>query len=216
MTAADVDRSLEVYAPENFELDYTVTDSSVTDLKATRDNPGVYREFGYIYTRSTSNISSQGSSSEGIPVYDDYSSEIVETDADSISQDVITAVADNWTPLLDELRYCKHIYALKFRDRLFPPEPSDFPVDRESMANWEQKLVEKTTKKQTEARTFYSTQKALALMDVPPYNCQSPLLYPVLQKLLNITTDRITIDNFTMFDKNGTAYKPSLNERPAT
>lgn len=216
MTAADVDRSLEVYAPDNFELDYTVTDTSITDRKATRDNPGVFREFGYIYTRSSSNISSQGSSSEGIPVYDDYSSETVRTDSNSIPQDVITAVADNWTPLLDELRYCKHIYALKFRDRLFPPEPSDFPVEQNSMADWEQNLVKKTSKQQTEARTFYNTQRALALMDVPPYNCQSPLLYPVLQKLFNITTDRITIDNFTMFDKNGTPYKPSLNQRPAT
>ena len=215
MTPADVDRSIEVYAPENFEVDYTVTDNSFTDLKATRDNPGVYRAFGYIYKRSTSNIAVPGASAEGIPLYDDYSSEVLSSDANSISQDVLTSVSDNWTPLLDELRYCKHIYALKFKDRLFPPEPSDFPVKNESMANWEQKLVAKTARQQREAVAFYSSKKALALMDVPPYNSQSPMLYPVLQKLFNITTDKIAIQNFTMFDKNGQPYIPALGEKPA-
>ena len=215
MTPANVDRSIQIYAPENFELDYTVTNNSFTDVNATRDNPGVYREFGYIYTRSTSNIAVPGSSAEGLPVYDDYSSKTTNPDSSSIPQDTITAVYDNWTPLLDELRYCKHIYALKFKDQLFPPEPSDFPVEEEGMVEWEQKLVMQTAKEQREATAFYSTQKALALMDVPPYNSQSPMLYPVLQKLFNITTDKITIQNFTMFDKNGQPYVPASGGRPA-
>ena len=83
------------------------------------------------------------------------------------------------------------------------------------MVEWEQKLVMQTAKEQREATAFYSTQKALALMDVPPYNSQSPMLYPVLQKLFNITTDKITIQNFTMFDKNGQPYVPASGGRPA-
>ena len=208
MTSADVDRSLEVYAPEGFDLDYTVTDVSEIDLKATRDNPGVYREFGFIYTRGTTNIAIPGSTAEGMPIYDDYFSEIITTDANSISQDVLLVLSDNWTPLLDELRYCKHIYALKFKDQLFPPEPSDFPIGIQGMVEWERKLVEKAQKEQQSLKEFDETKNALARMDVPPYNAQSPLIYPMLQKLFNIATDRISINNFTMIDKEGKEYTP--------
>ena len=197
MTREDVNRTMDIYAPEGFELDYTVNQSSV-DLRATRDNPGVYRDFGAIYTRSTSDVALPGSQAEGMPGYDDYSSVIFESDANSIPQDVILSISDNWTPLLDELRYCKHIYALRFRDRVFPPEPSDFPVGPESMVSWEQRLVTKTEQELTDARTLQKTERALAVMDVPPYNCQSPVIYPMLQKIFNIATDRISIDNFTM------------------
>jgi hypothetical protein len=208
MTTASVDRNIEVYAPDTFGLDYTVSDSSITEVGATRDNPGVYREFGFLYTRSTPDVALPGSSAEGLPGYKDYSASITSTDANSIPQDVITSITDNWTPLLDELRYCKHIYALRFKDRVFPPEPSDFPVGPESMVNWEQKLVAKTEKEQQAARSYYATRRSLAMMDVPPYNSQSPMIYPMLQKLFNITTDRILIANFTMYDKDGIAYTP--------
>ena len=214
MTPANVNRNMEVFTPEGFGLDYTVSNDSNVDLKATRDNPGVYREFGFIYTRGTKNISIPGSSSEGMPGYDDYSSSLVSTDGNSIPQDVILSITDNWTPLLDELRYCKHIYALKFRDRLFPPEPSDFPVGITAMSEWEQKLVEQAQKEQQDLSDFNETKRALALMDVPPYNCQAPLIYPMLQKLFNIVTDQISIDHFTMFDKRGKPYVPALNQRP--
>lgn len=197
MTRADVNRTLETYAPQGFELDYTVSEST-TDRKAVRDNPGVYRDFGAVYTRSTGNIATIGSQAEGMPSYDDYSSFIFNPDSSSISQDVILSITDNWTPLLDELRYCKHIYALRFKDRVFPPEPSDFPVGPDSMANWEQRLVKQTEEEIKKAKTLQKTKRALALMDVPPYNCQSPMIYPMLQKLFNIATDKITIDNFTM------------------
>ena len=216
MTSADVNRAIEVYAPSGFTLDYTVSNDSNVDLKATRDNPGVYREFGFIYTRATTNISIPGASAEGMPAYDDYSSFQLNTDANSIPQDVLLSLSDNWTPLLDELRYCKHIYALKFKDQLFPPEPSDFPVGIGSMTAWEQRLVAQAQKEQQDLRDFRETKKALAMMDVPPYNCQSPLMYPMLQKLFNIVTDQITIENFTMFDKKGRPYVPALNQRPGT
>lgn len=208
MTKVDQGRSLEIVAPEGFELDYEVTDNSVIDIRSTRDNPGVYREFGSTYTRSTSNIAITGSNADGIPGYNDYSSVTQITDTDSIEQITITAVDDTWTPLLDELRYCKHIYALKFRDQVFPPEPSDFPVGIGSMAAWEQELVAKSQKEQENLREFMQTKKALSKMDVPPYNCQSPTIFPMLQRLFNFATDRIEIQNFTMLDKNGNEYTP--------
>jgi len=198
MTRADVNRSLEIYAPLDYELNYTVTDQSKTDIRATRDNPGVYREFGATYIRSTANIAIPGSIAEGLPVYTDYST----------SQDQLIELSDNWTPLLDEMRYCKHIYALKFKDRLFPPEPSDFPVGEESMVEWEQKLVEDTEKEQQELKAFRMTRKSLAAMDVPPYNCQSPAMFSMIQKLFNIATNNIQIQNFTMFDNDGQPYTP--------
>lgn len=208
MTRVDQNRALEVFAPEGFELDYEVTDSSFVDIRSTRDNPGVYREFGSTYTRSTSNIALTGSNADGIPGYNDYSSVTQTTDKDSIEQITITAVDDTWTPLLDELRYCKHIYALKFKDQVFPPEPSDFPVGIGSMTAWEQELVAKAQKEQESLREFNQTKNALSKMDVPPYNCQSPMMFPMLQRLFNFATDRIEIQNFTMFDKNGQAYTP--------
>lgn len=208
MTPVDVNRNLEVYAPEGFEVGYTVSDASNTDIRATRDNPGVFREFGFIYTRATKNIAILGSSAEGMPIYDDYVTSTYNTDSSSVPQDVLVNLSDNWTPLLDELRYCKHIYALKFKDKLFPPEPSDFPLDVGSMAGWEQKLVKDSEKEQQSLRDFHDTKRALALMDVPPYNCQSPVIYPMLQKLFNVATDRILIEYFTMFDKDGNPYSP--------
>jgi len=198
MTPATVDRTLEVYAPSGYGLDYTITDSAQLDRRATRDNPGVYREFGATYIRSTSNIALEGSAPEGIPQYTDYQT----------SQDQITAISDVWTPLLDELRYCKHIYALKFKDEVFPPEPSDLPVQMGSMTEWEQHLVETTENQQKEARAFIKTRRALSTMDVPPYNCQSPMIFTMIQKLFNITTSSVVITNFTMLDKNGIEYSP--------
>jgi hypothetical protein len=81
---------------------------------------------------------------------------------------------------------------------VFPPEPSDFPVGPDGMVKWEQRLVKQTEEELTKARTLQETKRALAVMDVPPYNCQSPMIYPMLQKIFNIATDKITINNFTM------------------
>jgi len=149
-----------------------------------------------------------GSKADGMPAYNDYASITEFTDKDSIEQITITAVEDSWQPLLDELRYCKHIYAIKFKDQVFPPEPSDFPVGIGSMTAWEQELVLKAQKEQQSLREFNETKRALSKMDVPPYNCQSPMIFPMLQRLFNFATDRIEIQNFTMFDKNGLPYTP--------
>jgi len=208
MTKVGQDRTLDVVSPEGFELGYDVTNDNVSDRKATRDNPGVFRDFGSTYVRSTTDIALTGSRAEGLPGYQDYSSVVANTDTDSIPQITITAVDDSWTPLLDELRYCKHVYALKFKDNVFPPEPSDFPVGSGSMADWEQTLVAKSQKEKESIAEFLQTQRALSLMDVPPYNCQSPMIFPMLQRIFNFATNKILIENFTMFDKDGRPYKP--------
>ncbi len=197
MTTAKLNRQLTVYAPSGYSLPFNVATTSLTP-DPIRDNPGVYREFGATYLRSTADPAIPGSKAEGMPSYNDYSAE----------QGQITSLTDNWTPLLDELRYCKHIYALRFKDKTFPPEPSDFPVQQGSMVNWEQHLIDQTASDQKSALSFVMTTKALGNMDVPPYNCQSPMMMPMMQKLFNIPTNFVVMQGFTMFDKNGEPYKP--------
>jgi hypothetical protein len=198
MNDATVNRQMDVYAPSGFTVPFSLSTSTTIDNRATRDNVGVYRDFGATYLRSTSNPAIPGSRAEGMPVYEDYTSE----------QGVINTITDNWTPLLDEMRYCKHIYALKFKDNTFPPEPSDFPVEVGSMVAWEQKLVINTESEQREAASFVMTKRSLSDMDVPPYNCQSPMMMPMMQKLFNVPADFILMSGFTMYNKNGQPYKP--------
>ncbi len=197
MTPSATSSVMSVYAPSGYLPPYDASTDSVTQRGAPRDNPGVYREFGATYLRSTSAPGIKGSVAEGMPSYGDYSSK----------QSVITAITDNWEPLLDEMRYCKHIYALRFKDGVFPPEPSDFPVQEGSMTEWEQRLVEQNEKEQQEFKAARMTRNSLSLMDVPPSNCQSPSLLPFLQKLFNVPASYIVTENFTMFDKNGQPYK---------
>ena len=197
MTPGNVNRQMEVYAPSGYQLPFNVADS-VVDNRATRDNPGIYADFGATYTRNTSNPGITGSRAEGMPGYNDYSS----------NQGQLTSLTDNWEPLLDEMRYCKHIYALKFADNTFPPEPSDFPVREESMAAWEQRLVDQTESEQQSIKSSLLNTFSLSQMDVPPYNCQSVMMMPMMQKLFNVPTDFIVMQGFTMFDKDGKPYKP--------
>lgn len=206
MTDADVDRILEIIAPsEQFQVPGTVTTETSINRLANRDNPGVYREFGYLYLRSTGNPGLTGSRAEGMPSYEDYSA----------TQNQITSFTDIWTPVLDELRYCKHIYAMRFQDDIFPPEPSDFPVEIESMTKWEQNLVEENVKDQLDTYKDLASN-ALTYMDVPPYNCQAQMMQPMLQRLFNIPLTYIKIDGFTMYDKNDQPYVPAAGEKPGT
>jgi len=216
MTDADVNRILQIIAPgEGYVLSDTVTTENIVDLFSARDNPGVFKEFGSTYLRTTSNPGLSGSSSEGMPGYKDYSSVTVQTDKDSIPQTQITSLTDFWTPVLDEMRYCKHIYAMRFQDDVFPPEPSDFPVEIGSMARWEQNLVEAQEKDQRKKLRIIS-EEALSYMDVPPYNSQTQSMQPMLQRLFNIPLTYIKINGFTMYDKNGLPYVPANGERPGT
>ena len=204
MTDAEVDRILQIIAPgENFEVSDTITTERAIDAQATRDNPGVYREFGSLYLRSTGNPGLSGSKAEGMPGYNDYKA----------TANVITSFTDIWSPLLDELRYCKHVYALRFRDGIFPPEPSDFPVEIASMTSWEQKLVTENELAQDKIQKELARQ-SLSYMDVPPYNCQAQMMQPMLQRLFNVPLTYIKISGFTMYDKNNIPYIPALGEKP--
>ena len=205
MTDAQTNRDMRIISPApQYNVPPTVTPTSTTKPGAARDNPGVFRDFGAMYTRSTADPSIPGSKAEGMPTFNDYSA----------VDNVLISLTDTWTPLLDEMRYCKHIYAMKYEEGVFPPEPSDFPVTIESMAAWEQKLVSETEKDQTEAKAADLQRASLSMMDVPPYNCQAPMMMPMMQKLFNIPSNFVKMAGFTMIDKNGNTYIPASGELP--
>lgn len=215
MTAADVNRILQIIAPGSaFVVPDSVTTETLIKATAARDNPGIYSEFGYIYLRSTQNPAITGSLSEGMPSYEDYTSLITNPDYQSVPQKEITSLSDFWTPILDEMRYCKHIYAIRFQDDVFPPEPSDFPVEHGSMADWEEELIATEQKKEDKLNGSLA-REALSYMDVPPYNCQAQAMQPMLQRLFNIPLTYIKIDGFTMYDKYGLPYVPALGQKPS-
>ena len=179
----------------NQNRDLTLTTSSI-------DNPGVFTDFGGRYLR---NIPADGKA-EGPSTFVDYTAK----------DNQITSFSDYWSPLLDEMRYCKHIYALRFEEGILPPEPSDLPVGTtESLTAWEQNLVRETSTSKKHSQ-YMTTLRALALMDVPPKNFQSPQMLPMMQKLLNVPTSFIRLENFRMQDKTGAFYNPSAYELPAT
>ena len=211
MTSATVNRGMEVIAPSpEYDIPPTVTPNSSIDSKALRDNPGVFRDFGKTYTRNTPLPSLQGGVAEGPPNYGDYS-----TKQNPDGSYTLESLDDFWTPLLDELRYCKHIYAMKFMEKVFPPEPSDYPVEIGSMTQWEQNLVDKQNKQNEEA-AYKLSRQGLSRMDVPPYNCQAPMMMPMMQKLFNVPSTFVLMSGFTMYDKNGKPYEPAKNESPGT
>ena len=84
-----------------------------------------------------------------------------------------------------------------------------------SIADWERDLVNKTNQENKSA-VYELSVRGLSSMDVPPYNCQSPMMMPMFQKLFNIPSTFVLMDGFTMYDKNGKEYKPSEGERPET
>ena len=212
MSKGNEDRAMEVIAPSaEYEIPPQVTPTSETEQGATRDRPGMFRDFGGVYKRSTPLPSLEGATSEGMPTFNDYDS----TRNPDGSYNIVS-LTDFWTPLLDEIRYCKHIYAMKFAEKVFPPEPSDFPVGTaEGLVEWEQKLVEKTNK-DNEKANYEIARKGLAQMDVPPYNCGAPMMMPMAQKLFNIPSDFVQMSSFRMYDKNGKEYIPYEGGRPGT
>ena len=153
------------------------------------DNPGLFRDFGGRYLRNTS---SPGAS-EGPATFVDYKAK----------DNQIVSFSDYWSPLLDEMRYCKHIYALRFQEGILLPEPSDLPVEMdEGIVNWEQRLTKEVTNVKTNI-DYMNSVKGLSYMDMPPKNLQSPQLLPMLQKLLNIPTSFIRLQNFSLQNKDG-------------
>lgn len=205
MTSANVNRDMKIVAPSaKYNVPPTVTPTTSTKPGSARDNPGVFRDFGAMYLRASPDPSIPGSKAEGMPSYEDYAA----------VGNVITSLTDTWTPLLDEMRYCKHIYAMKYEEGVFPPEPSDFPVGMGSMVDWEQKLVDQTEKEQMDAAAANLQRRSLSTMDVPPYNCQAPMMMPMMQKLFNIPSTFVKMNGFTMIDKNGAKYVPASGGRP--
>ena len=211
MTDAFTDRVMHLVAPSGFPISVGTNEDMPSGMQASiddgeninRDFPGVFRSFGDLWTRSTPDPSVPGAKAEGMPSYNDYTS----------SGGEIKTITDFWTPMLDEKRFCKHIYAMKYLDNLFPPEPSDFPIGASSMAQWEQDLVEKTQNDQQKALENI-TRYGIAYMDVPPFNVQAPMMMPMMQQLFNIPTDFITMSGFVMIDKNGKEYRPVSGEKP--
>jgi len=192
MTAADVNRDLTVISPATeYNLPQSSTPTANTISTTTRDNPGVFRDFGYISAQKNS-----------FPDYQDYTA----------VNNKLQTLHDYWTPLLDEQRYCKHIYAMKFLEGVHPPEPSDIPVEPESIAEWEQNLVI-NMQKEDRGKMYNDMKESLAYMDTPPYNCQAPYMLPMMQKLFNIPASFVRIEGFTMLDKNGQAYDPIKGQK---
>jgi hypothetical protein len=205
MTNAVTNRQLEIVSPSvEFEIPPTVSATSSTKIGATRDNPGVFSDFGGVYLRSGADPSLPGARSEGLPDFEDYSAK----------NNVITSLTDRWTPTLDEFRYCKHIYSMKYEEGVFPPEPSDIPVGINDIVAWEQRLVDQVEKDQQGAASNIN-RYGLSYMDIPPFNCQSPMMVSMMQKLFNIPSTFVVLQNFTMYDKTGKAYTPSQGGTPA-
>lgn len=101
MTKGDVNRSMEVIAPApEYGIPPTVTFTSDIIPGSNRDNPGVFRDFGSVYTRQVGDPALPGSKAEGMPVYNDYSTE----------NNQLTSLTDYWAPLLDEMRYLSLIH----------------------------------------------------------------------------------------------------------
>jgi hypothetical protein len=76
------------------------------------------------------------------------------------------------------------------------------------MAEWERQLVAKTDNEIDAIKKDRLARESLSRMDVPPYNCQSLSVYPMLQRLFNFATDRIEVQNFTMIDQYGNRSQP--------
>ena len=102
---------------------------------------------------------------------------------------------------------------MKFTEKVFPPEPSDLPVSMGSITEWEQNLVAQAAK-DNEKAGYNLAARGLSIMDVPPYNCQAPMMMPMMQKLFNVPSTFVLMSGFTMFDKNGQAYVPAQGGTP--
>lgn len=211
MTSAKVNRSMRIVSPSpEYNVPPTITPNSSTVSGTLRDNPGVFRDFGRTYLRNTPLPSLEGAKAEGPVLFEDYA-----TTRNPDGSHTITSLTDNWTPLLDELRYCKHIYCLKFSEKIFPPEPSDLPVEMGSITEWEQKLVQDSSR-ETRRAVYDVAVRGLSYMDVPPYNCQAPMMMPMMQKLFNVPSTFVLMSGFTMYDKNGEPYVPAQGGSPGT
>lgn len=165
-----------------------VDENRLLEFIETRDLPGVYEDFGATFLNN----------GVGPPTFNDYKTD---------SEGNVTYTSDYWSPQLDELRYCKHIYALKFSEGDPIPEPSDYPVGV-SIAEVEQEMVKQ--KKRMFDKAMQLAEYGLAHMDLPPYNVQNPEIQPMLMKLFNLPSLYIRIDSMLIQDmKSGELKTPT-------
>ena len=200
-------RSLTIIAPSGYQLVGVGASGETKDVRDPktlyRDAPGQFTDFGKVYRRGFGDNPSPTQVAEGMPKYGDYKQ----------SGLAITEISDDWTYVLDQYRYCKHIYAMRYIAGEFPTEPSDFPIDAGLMSEWENMLIDKTVTEQTKSlREFVNY--GVSHMDIPPFNCQSPIMIPMLQKLFNFPSEFIELQQFIMRDKNGVAYIPASGQKP--
>ena len=194
------------FAPLGAVLPPDLVGKDINDPKKLyRDLPGIFADFGMQYRRGFGDRIEPSGVAEGMPKYGDYK---------KLGTDRVREISDFWTYTLDEYRYCKHIYAMRYADGQFPNEPSDFPVNAGSMAAWEQKLVTDTAKSQEKAfeRLCYY---GLGYMDTPPFNLQSPMMGPMITKLINVPQEFILMQNFGMIDQQGNVYNVASGGTPA-
>lgn len=168
----------------------TVGETPVMEVfQGTRDSAGVYEDFGVTYTNN----------GVGPPIFNDYRTD---------SNGNIIYQSDMWTIPLDEMRYCKHIYALRFEAGELIPEPSDYPI---GITLSELEAMMKRERKRTDDMLMTIGEYGASFMDVPPYNCRSQMMIPIITKLFNVPSSLIRIDGFVMQDPiTGESYRPTL------
>ena len=79
----------------------------------------------------------------------------------------------------------------------------------------EQETLDQIEKDQQSAAVNIN-RYGLSYMDIPPFNCQSPMMVSMMQKLFNIPSTFVVLQNFTMYDKTGKAYTPAQGGTPVT
>ena len=207
-----VDNNLfELVAPSGYNLQEVTSGQVEKDIRLPanlyRDFPAIFADFGNIYTRGFGdNKDFTSGVSEGMPTYRDYKQ----------SGETPYEINDDWTFVLNEYRFCKHIQALRYMQGELPIEPSDYPFALyEDLTKWETDLIEKTQKDQEKAFENF-TYYGMSHMDVPPFNIESPTMVSMTQKLFNFPAQFVLFQNFTMVDKNGTEYIPASGELPSS
>jgi hypothetical protein len=201
----------ELVAPSGYALEEVTSGQVIKDIRLPanlyRDFPGIFADFGNIYTRGFGdNEENTSGIAESMPKYGNYKE----------SGETIYELSDDWTFTLNQYRFCKHIQALRYMRGEFPIEPSDYPfATAEDLVTWEDNLVEKTTKDQQKAFENF-TYYGMSHMDVPPFNVESPIMVSMTQKLFNFPAQFVQLQSFVMIDKNGQEYIPGSGEAPST
>ena len=201
----------ELVVPSGYALEEVTSGQVEKDIRLPanlyRDFPGIFADFGNIYTRGFgSNESMTSGIAEGMPTYGDYKESGID----------IYEISDDWTFTLNQYRFCKHIQALRYMRGELPIEPSDYPfATADDLVTWEDKLIEKTAKNQEKAFENF-TYYGMSHMDVPPFNVESPIMVSLTQKLFNFPAQFVQLQSFVMIDKNGQEYVPGSGEGPST